>query len=229
MNAIDAIQEVVDHITKPFAVVQSGVTFTTTEFNRVWVGAWVELIGANENKRYQVVHVSKPIGKTLIELDAASLDGGVDSMALLLDFQFGHYKEIQQTLAEQVKDTEWKSRLYPKLLLFLDIEEDWSEVVETSLNLAIVTNTKKEWKAADRKVKSFEVTLHPLFTLVMNELDLAHGITIEPPPTFRKWDRYFWGSQLTPDKNVFAAMLDAVEILDLQVIIDKDLCNNFKR
>ena len=237
MSVIKAIRTVCQRITRRIKVVEyvdaAGNTVLSVHSDYwakgiLWEGAWVELFGANEKKRYQVTKLEPRTGDNLwyiVTLDNTEpLDIGVKQMALLLDFQFGHAQEIQQTLVEQSRDVEWKSKLYPKLVLFLDIEETHAERVSVSLNLAIITTTNKAFKALDREVESFEKVLHPLYRLFMYELDLAPHIDVEYPITHNKTDRYFYGSQPTPDQNVFAALLDAVEITSLSLLIDKELC-----
>jgi hypothetical protein len=193
----------------------------------LWVGAWVELFGANTNRRYQVVKLQpyrSDRTRWQVTLDATDLKKGVTAMALLMDFQFGHYQEIQQTLVEQSRSTEWKAKMYPKLILFLDITENHGSRTAVTVNMAIVTTTHKAYKALDREVESFEKVLHPLYRFLMEEITLAPHIMVELPIEHDKTDRYFWGTEPTPDQNVFAAMLDAVEINNLELIIEEQIC-----
>lgn len=238
MTLIRAIRRVCQHITRRLKVYEyhdGASTLLTVEVHYLgkgilWEGAWVELFGANENKRYQVRSLQampSDSSRVIVYLHLKSdevLLTGVKQMALLLDFQFGHYKEIQQTLTEQSRDIEWKAKLYPKLLLFLDIEETVGALTEASINLAICTTTNKAWKALDREVESFEKVLHPLYRLFLKELELAPFISVSYPIEHRKTDRYFWGSQPTPEQNIFSAALDAVEINNLILTIDNNIC-----
>ena len=239
MSVTNAIRKVVQRITRRLKVVEyteSGgdVKLTVEQVDHakgvLWEGAWVELFGANENRRYQVKTLTRLYTSsrrwvvTLDLLAGETIDKGVKQMALLLDYQFGHYKEIQQTLTEQSRSTEWKAKMYPKLILFLDITENHTQVVTATINLAIVTTTNKAFKALDREIESFDKVLHPLYRLFMEELTLAPGIRFEYPIEHDKTDRYFWGSEPTPDQNVFAALLDAIEINSLSLMIDEKLC-----
>ena len=236
MSVINAIRTVCQRITRRLKVYEyttsSGDVVLTVKTQRyhdgvLWEGAWVELFGANEKRRYQVIKLT-PFDKQpdLIEvtLNITDLDSGVKQLALLLDYQFGHKEEIQQTLVEQSRDVDWKSKLWPKLILFLDITESRAAIINAPINIAICTNTNKAFKALDREVESFEKVLHPLYELFLKELELAPGITINYPVQHDYTDRYFWGSDPTPDKNVFAALLDAIEINNLNIIIDKNIC-----
>lgn len=235
MSVISAIRTVCQRITRklPVTEVTQGTDVVLTVDialpgkGVLWEGAWVELFGANENRRYQVTKLEElPADNTkhVVTLDAEELDVGVEYMALLLDYQFGHYKEIQQTLVEQSRDTEWKAKMYPKLILFLDIPEAYGNVITVSINLAIVTSTNKAFKALDREIESFEKVLQPLYKLFLQELELAPKVNFQYPIEHEKTDRYFWGSDPTPDQNVFAALLDAIEINSLAVIIDDNIC-----
>lgn len=239
MSVTAAIRKVVQRITRRLKVVEytesdGDVVLTVEQVDHadgvLWEGAWVELFGSNENKRYQVKTLrrlytnSRRWAVTLDLLKGETIGKGVKSMALLLDYQFGHYKEIQQTLVEQSRDTEWKAKMYPKLILFLDITETHGAVITASINLAIVTTTNKAFKALDREIESFDKVLHPLYKLFMEQIELAPGIRFEYPIEHDKTDRYFWGSEPTPDQNVFAALLDAIEINSLSIMIDDKKC-----
>ena len=118
MSAIKAIRTVCQRITRRLKVYEyttsSGDVVLTVKTQRyhdgvLWEGAWVELFGANEKRRYQVIKLT-PFDKQpdLIEvtLNITDLDSGVKQLALLLDYQFGHKEEIQQTLVEQSRDAD---------------------------------------------------------------------------------------------------------------------------
>jgi hypothetical protein len=239
MSVISAIRTVCQRITRRLKVIEytesdGDVLLTVEQVHHadgvLWEGAWVELFGSNENKRYQVKTLKQLFTNarrwvvTLDLLKGETIGTGVTAMALLLDYQFGHYKEVQQTLVEQSRDTAWKAKMYPKLILFLDITETRGAVVTASINLAIVTTTNKAFKALDREIESFDKVLHPMYKLFMRELEYAPGINFEYPIQHDKTDRYFWGSEPTPDQNVFAALLDAIEINALAIILDNKIC-----
>lgn len=237
MSVTNAIRTVCQRITRRIKVVEytraSGEVVLTVEQvdyakGTLWEGAWVELFGANIERRYQVKKLVELYANTRrweVTLDISpdeEFEDGVTDMALLLDYQFGHAKEIQQTLAEQARDKAWKNKIFPKLILFLDIEEGWESKISVSLNLAIVTSTNKAFKALDREIESFDKVLHPLYYFFKYELELVPGIEVEMPLRHRKTDRYFWGNQPSDEQNVFAALLDAVEVNDLEMKIDKE-------
>ena len=244
MTAIKAIRKVCQRITRRIPVIEytkadGEVILTVSQVDHaqgvLWEGAWVELFGANEKRRYQVIKLtqfdSNP-RRWEVTLDltptespgyADKLETGVKQMALLLDFQFGHFVELQQTLVEQSRDTDFKKKMYPKLILFLDIEEDHQSKVTVELNLAFITNTNKAWKALDRELRSFEMVLEPMYRLFMRELEYAPFIEMEFPPSHKKTDRYFWGSDPGQQNNL-AAVLDAIEVNTLTLMIDEKLC-----
>lgn len=138
-------------------------------------------------------------------------------------YMFGHRKEIANRLQEQGKGKVEKKQRYPLIALRLDTPEKiFGDVVEHTLNLAIISETQRNLNAEERLEQVFIPILYPLYERFFEELRNS-GLFMWPnnqdKPEHIKIDRFYYG---TPQgagnvENIFADPLDAIEIIDLKL------------
>lgn len=145
-------------------------------------------------------------------------------------FMSGHRVELAARLAERDKSVSNKDKKYPMILLFLDTPAPREgNVIKHSLNLAVVTYSKKDRNAEERLEQVIDEKLRPVYEafkngLVDTGLFIWEGDPTEPPHTAT--DRPNWGVP-TDEGNVrqyFKDPVDAIEITDLE--INSVVCND---
>lgn len=124
-------------------------------------------------------------------------------------YYFGHPLEIVNTLMEKDKNSIWKLKKYPAIFLFHDFEEKRDQFTsEAELRIIIVTETRPEWKAADRYTNVFVPILIPLYERFISELHHTTGIEFKGEHTVKLYP--YWGSEA--NANVANDYADAIEI-----------------
>jgi hypothetical protein len=135
-------------------------------------------------------------------------------------YMFGHPIEIGEIISEKANNSEFKYKRYPFICLFQDFyEEHTDHNVSASLNVAIVTNTKPNFKASERYNETFNKVLYPLFDLFIAEMNKNRHIDLSPSNVkFTKTDRLKWGRS---NENVLNDYVDAIELTDLNLTFHK--------
>lgn len=124
-------------------------------------------------------------------------------------YYYGHPLEIVNTLMEKDSSDTWRLKKYPAIFLFHDFEETRDNFQsETELRIIIVTDTKAEWKAADRYTNVFVPTLLPLYERFIYELGKVANLTFSGEHKMKIYP--FWGSEA--NANVANDCADAIEI-----------------
>jgi len=138
-------------------------------------------------------------------------------------YMFGHPKEINNRLQEKGKGKVQKKQRYPLIVLRLDTPEKViGDVVEHTLNIAIVAETERNLNAEERLQEVFIPILDPLYEKFFEELRNS-GLFMWPnnqdKPEHTKVKRYFYGvAQGSGNvENIFSDPLDAIEIIDLKI------------
>ena len=130
-------------------------------------------------------------------------------------FYYGHALEIVNTLMEKDKSDNWKLKKYPAVFLFVPITEERDEFTsKMKLDIVIVTETRPEWKAADRDANVFVPKLLPIYDALIEQLSRSSELNFSGVHEFTK--HYFWGSSQT-DKNVANDYADAIELKGVEV------------
>lgn len=150
-------------------------------------------------------------------VDTAYTAGDVYSM-------YGHRKEINKRLLTKNKDRVFKYTKYPLIALNMPFSEDVQEdgLINVSLNIAIMNYTDKNMNSNERYLSSFINTLEPLYELFIKALGDS-GKFINMDYTHTRVDRLFWGNE-TQDNYTFTDPLDAIELIDLNLILKNNKC-----
>ena len=133
-------------------------------------------------------------------------------------YMHGHPVEIATILSEKDASNIYKFKKYPVICLFQDFDEDWSHssVECKGLNIAIITETKAEYEAAERYQDTFKNELYPLFNLLLQKIKSSKHLNMTADQiTFVKTDRLYWGRN---EQLIINDFIDAIEISRLNLI-----------
>ena len=137
-------------------------------------------------------------------------------------YMYGHRLEIASRLAATVNDKVRKYQKYPLVALRMDFEEPFdNDIVELSLNIALLAYTDRKWNAEERMANVFKPVLYPMYHRFMKELWQGGEFFWQGGKTapHTKIDRMFWGIEGGEGntKSIFNDPLDAIEILNLKI------------
>jgi len=145
-------------------------------------------------------------------------------------YQYGHIREINETLTSYSKTEEFRKQKYPAIFLLQDFAEkmgiDEQYETKVSLQLLIVSGSATEYRSADRYEKVFKPILYPIYSNFIKSLgqnpDLMKSYNGFP---HEKIDRPLVSGALVETTkgvaNLFNDNLDAIEIRNLNLIILK--------
>lgn len=156
-----------------------------------------------------------------------------DEFITAVHYQYGHPLEIINTISEYTKGETAKFDKYPIVAFFLDSTVDRTDPQfygEQSINLAIIRgNENSDHTAAQRDEFNFIPVLMPIYMALLDEIrlrgDLFSGVSRTDIP-HRVTNRYYWGKSglYGNDKNIFNDWVDAIEINNLKLKINKSYC-----
>jgi hypothetical protein len=164
-----------------------------------------------------------------IQANETSILGATSIQAI--NYQFGPFEELIETLAQYDTDLSLRYQKYPLVYLVTDFTEQRGRLpgvyADTRLNIAICHQTSATYKSIERKEKVFEPVLYPIYLRFMEELS-KHPMTMPGSDDMiqhDKTDRYYWGTrELGTSKNKLADYVDAIEIQNLQLKFDYQPC-----
>ena len=143
-------------------------------------------------------------------------------------YDYGHPREIFNTLSEKTKNDTFKYQKYPLIFLWLDIEEDVNDyrTIEEDIMIVIITSTEQNYKALNRTDNIFIPILHPLYDDLIKYIKRSMYVTSNEESDnkyhHKKKDRYYWGTEddFGNMGNIGNDYLDAVVIsgLNLELI-----------
>lgn len=140
-------------------------------------------------------------------------------------FEHGHPLEIINTLKERTIDETLKFKKFPLIALFEDFDMKSPNGVfkaSTKLNILFITDTDKNYKAADRYTNSFDAILTPIYTLFKKHLIRQRGIHVNHKTVDHNAIYHlYWGKKglFGNNANIFEDHIDAIELRDLDVKI----------
>jgi len=140
-------------------------------------------------------------------------------------YLYGHPLEIVNILSEKSSNNTLKFEKFPLIVLFQDFPETITLAGrDVSLNLAIITDTRQDYYAADRYTNTFKTILYPLWDLLIEYMKRNSNID-QVTFDYQKTDRLFWGKHglYGNDGNIFNDFVDAIEIENLKLHI-KEQC-----
>jgi len=139
-------------------------------------------------------------------------------------YLYGHPVEIVNILSEKTKSSTLKFEMFPLIVLFQDFTESVDiGLRDASLHLAIITDTKLNYYAADRYTNTFKTILYPIWQLLIKHIERSSYIDTLGLK-YDKTDRLYWGKQglYGNEGNIFNDFVDAIEIENLQITINEN-------
>jgi uncharacterized protein (UPF0262 family) len=136
-------------------------------------------------------------------------------------FLHGHPLEIINTLKEYTQSSQLRTKKFPLIALFEDIESSGKEGIfasQSKLNILFITDTLPTYKAAERYEKSFNPVLTPLYNLFIKYYLSSRAIyTPNRKVDCTVIDHLFWGRKglYGSTANFFEDCIDAKEIKNL--------------
>jgi hypothetical protein len=152
-----------------------------------------------------------------------------------INFQYGHFRELIQTLAQWDTDETQRFQKYPLIYLVQDFREQRGRAAgvyaDIAVNVIICHQTEGDYKMADRMTKVFKPVLYPIYYSLIRQLTKS-GMTFASSSDMvphDKWDRAYWGtSKLVGsggnDRSMLNDFVDAIDIQNLQLKIDYEPC-----
>jgi len=151
-----------------------------------------------------------------------------ESSIVAINFQYGHLREIIETMKQYEQSPELRYEKYPLVALFLDIPEQYGNSGgypgECTLHIAICYGTGKTLKAEERYAQVIKPILLPLYEELMKQIEACAEIITGSADHIQHTmqEHPYWGRGGLGDHegNVFADAVDAIEITDLQLTIN---------
>ena len=149
-----------------------------------------------------------------------------------IDYQYGHKRELVQTLFEMDRSKSERFQRYPLVYLVQDFYEDLGRgpgiYADTSLNIILAHHTEQQYKITDRYAKVFKPVLYPILQELKRQLFKHPQIHVISPEVLgmRKWDRSAWGRVAVGgnDATKLNDYVDAIEIEQLRLKIKYPTC-----
>jgi len=136
-------------------------------------------------------------------------------------FDYGHPREIFNTLSEKDQSETFKYSKYPLIALILSPEVENVNGVETykDVRVVIMTETSPDYKAESRFDNTFTPVLTPLRKLFIKKLKYSRLVTSEDNYSNNWQDKPYWGNEdgLNTSELIGNDALDAVVITGLNI------------
>lgn len=148
----------------------------------------------------------------------------LDSNITGVHYDYGHPKEIIESLMQKDKSNTFMFQKYPLVALFQDFPERITNTVgapnEVTLHLIIANSTKQTFKSNERYSRNFKPFLYPIYNELMKQISNSKHILNYGADNIQhtKIDRLFWGKEglYGNEGNIFNDFLDIIEIRDLK-------------
>ena len=141
-------------------------------------------------------------------------------------FHFGSFKYVQGKMIEATKNSNYAD-YFPMVMMVTegfdyDMELDDGKQ-EYPLQIVIVDLTKQNYTTQQSLDNVFIPVLNPIYVELINKLKVYYSNEFSRLPHNKK-DHFFYSAEEAKDQNKLAEYLDAVEITDLDFIIDLNSC-----
>jgi len=151
-----------------------------------------------------------------------------------INYQYGHFRELIETLAQWDSDLSLRSMKYPLVYLVGDFRESRGRLAgvyaDISPTVIICHQTEATYKVTDRMANVFKPVLYPIYYSLLKQLAKSSMIFAASPDLIShdKWNRKYWGTGPIEtggsDKLALNDYVDAIEIQNLQLKIDFQPC-----
>ncbi len=182
-----------------------------------------EVVAAAKTAKYNGTNV------TLLQTIRTNETAAIESTLIsTINFQYGHKKELIETLIQMDQNPDNQANKYPLVYLVQDFSEERGKAVgqyaEVSLNVIIAHSTRNDHKITDRMTKVFKPVLYPIYYQFMKFLaahPMVNVINSDMIP-HKKTDRSYWGRNAVGGTDALKLndYVDAIEIENLQLKIN---------
>jgi hypothetical protein len=154
----------------------------------------------------------------------------VNPKIVALNYQYGHLKEIIQTMQEDEKAPTFRPKKYPLVALMMDFPEEKGNAGgyfgKVTVQMVIAHISDPRLKAKQRYAATFKPILLPIYYELLEQIHSSLAIVTMSVKQIQhtKYDRPYWGSNGLSDTagNVFNDVIDAIEIQNLQLTINNN-------
>lgn len=149
-----------------------------------------------------------------------------ESNIVAINYQYGHLREIIETMKQYEQSPELRYEKYPLIALFLDIPEQYGASGgypgDCRLRMALCYGTSTTLKASERYAQVMKPILLPLYDELIKQIEACREFVTMGQVEHTMVERPYWGRGGLEDHegNVFADAVDAIEITDLQLTIN---------
>lgn len=168
----------------------------------------------------------------LDSIKAADIAANGSTLITAIDYQYGHKRELIQTLSQMDADATTRMIKYPLVYLVQDFRErrgsEPGVYADVSLNVIIAHQTDPTFKITDRMANVFKPVLYPIYYSLMKQLATIPQSMQGSADMIEhdKFDRSYWGSQAVGgnDKLSLNDYVDAIEIQNLNIKFNYQPC-----
>jgi hypothetical protein len=167
--------------------------------------------------------------EVLSQIQAAEVAALGTTLIQTINFQYGHKRELIETMMQWDRDPELKFQKYPLVYLVQDFKEsrgkDAGIYAELSANIIIAHQTDQTYKITDRYANVFKPVLYPIYYSLLNQLSIYPQVNegVQELLVHDKWDRSYWGRAAaggSTDRTTLNDFVDAIEIDNLVLKIN---------
>ena len=220
-NVVDSMRD--EGIYTGFTQVDN--TYTIIVSNELSENEWVNISdGASIFGDFKAINVTTS-SFDIVSNDTPPSPGSYKSLEPF--YLYGHRREIANRLLMKDKDSVYKYQKYPLFALRLPISETvtFDSIHETSLNIAILSYTDKNYNSEQRYQNVITPVLMPLYTEFLDKIRGNSEIMEVGIAEHDKTDRLFYGIEALEgnESYIFNDPLDGIELTNLSLkIIDKN-------
>lgn len=190
--------------------------------NKLFVGERLKIVFA-EGTYY--VKITSITDKVYVDLTEEGFSSSPTAISVVLNYHHGHLLEVKNTFREYTTIAAVKREQFPAVVLVQDFPEEINNLTgerEVTCTVFLVTDSQKQYTAADRYDYTFGPILYPLYDLFFEQLRYSDYVA-DSQLQHTKIDRVFWGRESGEGSlsNIFNDFIDAIEISNLKVKILK--------
>ena len=151
-------------------------------------------------------------------------------------YEYGHYAEIVSALKEKDGSITKKNSKYPLFWLVMDFVEKCGNIKDgycllPNMQILIATSTDPDLSTKDRIQKTFKPRLIPAYREFISQLSNS-GFFYNADSDYTPHERIlrpYWGGQESGNgqANIFNDFIDCIQIRNLQLMVNENVCNQF--
>jgi hypothetical protein len=146
------------------------------------------------------------------------------------EFHLWHYPGTYAEIARCIIDQTNSRYKFPAILNFLPVREitrrvGGDTIVSVSVNLAIVASTLSDWLTEQREPQTFDLVLRPIYDEFLRQIGMTRYFETgygDIPHT--KYEVFTTGGNQGALVKTWGEHVDAIEIHDLELILNPKLC-----